>query len=405
MALKNLQSGSSALLYHLNDLMGMAKWYERFGILGLSDTMVAECIKILGSLMLKTQELLGVIESALQSFIAFFKWLYLVILQLLEEEVPPFVKQFNREDVSLVADFLHCQLGVGGTGKTRFSMERVGQYLKKEPLVFKVDNSENVWVKFLDSCPELYNTPYIFTLTPEKSLATLYDELTSSINVAFEKLIHTTEQSLSCNLKVPLTSCTAEKQVVSQFSSKNSLHHWVTVAEGESVSKKLHLVRLTTEKSTTGPPAAEGITVGFQGLTGDGDGQSGISVIDFGFYDESTLTLLLRQEETEDSSSDLLTQFKFLSLEDSQLKCLTASQDAGLMTSSIRDGSEAIVQSRNLGRMKALKVAVSGSRKVACVLSVSRTRVKIFDMDAEDEETDDTIDELQTSAMSTDSGV
>jgi hypothetical protein len=55
--------------------------------------------------------------------------------------------------------------------------------------------------------------------------------------------------------------------------------------------------------------------------------------------------------------------------------------------------------------MKAVKVAVSGSRKVACVLSTSRTRVKLFDMNADDEEADDTIDELQTSTMSTDSGV
>ena len=386
--------------------MGMAKWYERFGILGLSNTMVTECLKILGSLMLKTQELLGVIESALQSFIAFFKWLYLVILQLLDEEVPVFVKKFNQEDVSLVAEFLHCQLGQQEKGKTRFSMERVGQYLKKEPLVFKADNSENVWVKFLETCPELCSTSHIFTVAPEKSLATLHDELTSSIKTTFEKLIHTTEQALSCNLRMPLITCTAGKLEVSQISSKDGSHHWIALANGEPVSEKLHLVRLTPGETAPGVPVTEGVTVGFQGLVMNDDEESRIGVVDFGFYDETTLTLLLHREGKEDNSSDLLTQFKFSTLEDLQLKHLTTSQDANFntMVASLVDGSDVVTQRRNLERMKAVKVAVSGSRKVASVLSTSRTRVKLFDMDA-DEEADDTIDELQSSAMSTDSGI
>ena len=406
LALKNLQSGSNALLYHLNNLMGMAKWYDRFGILGLSDTMVTECIKTLGSLMLKTQELLGVIESALQSFIAFFKWLYLVILQLLDEEVPVFVKKFNQEDVSLVTEFLHCQLGHQEKGKTRFSMERVGQYLKKEPLVFKVENSENTWVKFLETCPELCNTSYIFTAAPEKSLATLHDELTSNISETFEKLIHTTEQALSCNLRMPLTTCVAGKVDVSQLSNPRGSCHWIAIANAETVSEKLHLVRLTAGETAHGIPVAEGVTVGFQGLTMNDDGESRISVVDFGFYDESALTVLLRREGTEENRSDLLTQFRFQTLEDAQFRRLTSLQDANVntMAASVVDGSNAVVQRRNLERMKAVKVAVSGSRKVSCVLSTSRTRVKLFDMDADDEEADDTIDELQTSAMSTDSG-
>jgi anaphase-promoting complex subunit 4 len=405
LALKNLQSGSNALLFHLNDLMGMARWYDRFGILGLSDAMVTECLKILGSLMLKTQELLGVIESALQSFVAFFKWLYLVILQLLDEEVPAFVKKFNQEDVSLVAEFLHCQLGHQEKGKTRFSMERVGQYLKKEPLLFEVENSENIWKRFLDTCPELCDTSYIFTVAPEKSLASLYDELKSCIGTTFEKLIHTNDQSLPCNLRIPLTTCVAGKVDVSELSSQAGAHHWITIANGETVSEKLHLVRLTAGE--TGTPIAEGMTVGFQGLSSNDEGEFRISVVDFGFYDDSALTLLLRREGTEENGSDLLTQFKFQTLEDSQLKRLTTSQDANVatMAASSVDASEAVVQRRNLERMKAVKVAVSGSRKVACVLSTSRTRVKLFDMDADDEEADDTIDELQSSAMSTDSGV
>lgn len=409
LALKNLQSGSNALFYHLNDLMGMAKWYERFGILGLSDVLVAQCLKILGSLMLKTQELLGVIEGASQSFIAFFKWLYLVILQLIEEEVPTFVKKFNQEDVSLVAEFLHCQLGQQEKGKTRFSVERVGQYLKKEPLIFKVHDSENVWRKFSESFPELCNTSYIFTVDPEKSLVTLNDELTSSIRTTFQMLIRTTEQALSCDLRIPLSPCTAADCKVLQFSNEGGSHHLIALQDGKLLSEKLHLVRLSMEEAACGIPIAEVVTVAFQELGVNAERQSRISVVDFGFYDETMLTILLRREEMEDNNSDLLSQYKFSTLKDSQFKRLTTSQDVhanyNTMAASLVDGSDAVLQRRSLARMKAIKVAVSGSRKVACVLSTSRTRVKLFDMDADDEDPDDTIDELQTSAMSTDCGV
>ena len=406
LALKNLQPGSNALFYHLSDLMGMAKWFERFGILGLSDSLVAASMKILGSLMLKTQELLGIIESALQSFIEFFKWLYLVILQLLDEEVPAFVKQSNQEDVSLITEFLNYQLGQKEKGKTRLSMERVGQYLKKEPLVFKVDNSENIWVKFLATCPELANSPYIFTVDPEKSLVSLYDELASSIDTTFEKLINTTEQSLLCNLRIPLSTCTVGKQEVSHISSVSGIHHWITMVESKPTPEKLHLVRLTSEENTPGVPVAEGVTVGFQGMVMNDEEQSKISVVDLGFYDDTTITLLLRQEDAKENSSDFLTQFKFASLGTSQLKRLTSSEDVNcdILASHLVDASSAVVQRRNLERMKAVKVAVSGSRKVACVLSTSRTRVKLFDMNAdEEEEGDETIDEHQSSTMFSDS--
>ena len=384
--------------------MGMAKWYERFGILGLSDSLVAACLNILGSFMLKTQELLGVIESALKSFEAFFKWLYLVILQFLDEEIPAFVKKLNQEDVSLITEFLNCQLGQKKKGKTRLSMERVGQYLKKEPLVLKIDNTENSWVKFLDACPELSSNPHIFTVDPEKSLASLHDELTSSTNTIFEKLINTTEQALSCNLRIPLTTCTVGKQEVSHISSVCGVHHWVAMIENKPVPEKLHLVRLTAGETNSGVPVAEGVTIGFHGLIKNDEEQCGISVVDLGFYDDTILTLLLRQEDAKENSSDMLGQFKFSTLENLQLKRLTSSLDANCNTlaSSLVDGSGAVVQRRNLERMKAVKVAVSGTRRVSCVLSTSRTRVKLFDMNADDEEADETIDEHQTSAMSSD---
>ena len=46
-----------AVVYHLAELKGMAEWYERFGVLGLSGHMVQQALSTAGSLMLKASEL------------------------------------------------------------------------------------------------------------------------------------------------------------------------------------------------------------------------------------------------------------------------------------------------------------------------------------------------------------
>lgn len=409
LALKNLLSASNALLYHLNDLLGMAKWYERFGVLGLSEAMVTDCLKVLGSLMMKTQELVGVIESALRALTAFFKWLYLVVLQFLEEDVPTLVKQFNQEDVSLIAEFLHCQLPRAGKGKSRFSLERVGQYLEKEPLTFEIDHSGNVWEKFLDSCPELRNAPFIVSVCREKSLATLHDELNSRIHGVFQKLIQATEQSLYCNLRIPLFPCTVSKKyVVTQHSVEGGSYHRVAIPNGEALSDSIYVLRLRTDDKMAGAVVAEGVSVGFQELiTQDINSPSRVYVTDVAFYNEATLTALLHRGGAEESSEDMLTQFQICSLEDSRFERLSSFEGAVCPALDGRrvDGTHAVGQRRNLARMKARQIAVSGSRKVSCVLSASRTRVKLFDMDAEDEDAEESVDELQTSCMSTERGV
>jgi anaphase-promoting complex subunit 4 len=55
----------------------------------------------------------------------------------------------------------------------------------------------------------------------------------------------------------------------------------------------------------------------------------------------------------------------------------------------IYDIGPKLTHCRKLSGFQSGSITVSGSRKVSCVLSMSRRRVKLFDMDAEDEEEDD----------------
>lgn len=56
--LHHLQSGLQALQLHLGDVLGMSRWFDQFGELGLSEAIVQRCINYVGTLALKSQEML-----------------------------------------------------------------------------------------------------------------------------------------------------------------------------------------------------------------------------------------------------------------------------------------------------------------------------------------------------------
>ena len=57
LVLKHLQAVGQALLYHLNDVRGMATWQEKFADLGLAVDSCACAVDMAASFMLKSSEL------------------------------------------------------------------------------------------------------------------------------------------------------------------------------------------------------------------------------------------------------------------------------------------------------------------------------------------------------------
>ena len=54
----HLNGAVQALHYHLTEVLGMARWSDRFGLLGLSEAAVQESLKQVGIFALKSRELL-----------------------------------------------------------------------------------------------------------------------------------------------------------------------------------------------------------------------------------------------------------------------------------------------------------------------------------------------------------
>ena len=399
LSLKHLQSVTEALLYHLTELLGMSKWYDHFGVLGFAESTIQEALKSLGSLMLKTQELVQVIESSLMSFKAFFQWLYSVILYLSDDPVPSWVKQFSQRDITLVAEFLQDQLSVNEQGK--FTLERVGQYFEDKPLPVKSDFGSNAWTDFVGASPQLKSSPLLIPHEANESLLTLSRKLHRAVDIVFARPACIISELLLCWSNTPLCEVGAEEAksfTVSQLSFGHPSKQYLVFPGGEENSNKLHLVRAKTDKEQ--PPFVEAATVFIKQLAEEDENSSGdgpYRVLDAMFYNSETISVLLNQEETQSSEKlTVLAQIPVAEIKEeffAELANEELKQGACSLTSESKllshDIGASITHFRRLPGMHGQSLAVSGTRKVSCVLASSRRRVQLFDMDAEDDETED----------------
>lgn len=390
LALKHLQCVTQSLLFHVTEIHGMSRWYEQFGDLGLSEFDVQAVITSLGSIMLKTQELVLVIETSLKSFKAFFQWLYYIILSLSDAEIPDFVKQRSQQEVMLVSGFIQDQLVVNSQGK--FTLERVGQYFDPKPLTVKPPFGNNEWTKFVESHPMLRLSPLLITDKSNDSLVSLAAQLHEHIKKAFVEPVSAFSKSISCWNCLPLCKISTNDDSfhVTQSSTGCPLHQLVVFPDDTKLcivsiranERRLFLAKLCVNHL---PCDTEPMAYSF---------------LDVMFYDSEYLSVLLQQqkvdssanEDDEDGRLSILAQVPYQWLEDKDFLDVAQVKQTFLSQRSeppaIHVGPR-ITHYRKLIGMMARSLSVSGTRKVSCVLSMSQRNVRLFDMDAEDEEAED----------------
>uniref|UniRef100_A0A4W6E5Z6 Anaphase-promoting complex subunit 4 n=1 Tax=Lates calcarifer TaxID=8187 RepID=A0A4W6E5Z6_LATCA len=193
LVISHLQSGSEALLYHLSEVKGMSLWKQKFEPLGLDSAAIEGAITAVGSFSLKANELLQVIDKSMKNFKAFFRWLYVAMLRMCEEHVPPELNKMTQKDIAFVADFLSEHFSQNEELFDRkgkyFNVERVGQYLKDEDddLVSPPNTKGNQWLKFLQESTHLKESPLLFPSYPQKSLHFVKRMMESVIEQCLQK--------------------------------------------------------------------------------------------------------------------------------------------------------------------------------------------------------------------------
>uniref|UniRef100_A0A669CLV9 Anaphase-promoting complex subunit 4 n=1 Tax=Oreochromis niloticus TaxID=8128 RepID=A0A669CLV9_ORENI len=394
LVISHLQSGSEALLYHLSEVKGMALWKQKFEPLGLDAAAIEGAITAVGSFSLKANELLQVIDKSMKNFKAFFRWLYVAMLRMCEEHVPPELNKMTQKDIAFVADFLSEHFSeneelFGRKGKY-FNVERVGQYLKDEDedLVSPPNTKGNQWLKFLQDSTHLKGSPLLFPSYPQKSLHFVKRMMENVIENCLQKPAVIIGKSVKQAIFLPLYNVPESSEntprlfeLPSLWNDKKAKMHYVVFCMPEISPHKLYLLRRGTDPNRY-------ISV-IHGDNGNAADQSHYvySYLDARFYDDEMLTVVLQGSE-EFNARRVLAQIPI----SSSLSCETEfnwEPNLRLDQQSSSIPSQGLVlgnQWRELENMKAQFVAVNGIRKVACVLSTNLRHIRVFEMDVEDED-------------------
>uniref|UniRef100_A0A8B9CEI8 Anaphase-promoting complex subunit 4 n=1 Tax=Anser brachyrhynchus TaxID=132585 RepID=A0A8B9CEI8_9AVES len=393
LVISHLQSGSEALLYHLSELKGMALWKQKYESLGLDASGIEEAITAVGSFILKANELLQVIDSSMKNFKAFFRWLYVAMLRMSEDHVLPELNKMTQKDITFVADFLTEHFNEAPELYNRkgkyFNVERVGQYLKDEDddLVSPPNTEGNQWFNFLKNSTHLKESPLLFPYYPEKSLHFVKKQMEGVIDQCLQKPADVIGKSVRQAFCMSLYKTSQSEDSTPQlfklpflWNDKASNIHYVLFTILESSISKIYILRRHTDTSRS---VSNGILALFYFYRC-------YSCLDAHFYDDETVTVVLKESVEQEGKERILAQLPLSSVytdEDQEGEFIWDStkrleeQSGEIPTRTIFLEN----QWRVLENMKAQYVAVNGIRKVSCVLSSNLRHVRVFEMDVEDD--------------------
>lgn len=174
--------------------------------------------------------------------------------------------------------------------------------------------------------------------------------------------------------------------------------HYVVFCMPEISPSKIYILRKATDPNRSVPNGLVALNLSAPLNSSIDDetpaptsADSSYSCLDARFYDDETLTVVLRSREDDENKMRVLAQLHLnsvLSWDEEFTWDLTLrleQQTEGIPVQGLSWGN----QSREMDNLKAQFVAVNGIRKVACVLSANLRHVRVYEMDAEEEEEDE----------------
>ncbi|XP_060633849.2 anaphase-promoting complex subunit 4 [Anolis sagrei] len=405
LVISHLQSGSEALLYHLSELKGMAAWKQKYECLGLDASGIEEAVTAVGSFILKGNELLQVIDSSMKNFKAFFRWLYVAMLRMSEDHVPPELNKMTQKDITFVADFLTEHFNEAPELYNRkgkyFNVERVGQYLKDEDddLVSPPNTEGNQWFNFLKNSNHLKESPLLFPYYPQKSLHFVKRQMEGIIDQCLQKPSDVIGKSIHQAFSLPLYKASKSEDSASRlfklpflWNDKTSNLHYILFTMLENSISKIYILRRHTDVSRTANNGLLAIDFGnfLNNSISESSSTSFYSCLDAHFYDDDTITVIITENIEQEGKDRILAQLPLSSIYTEENQELEFSWNSGQRLDMQCDGIPTRTvtiegQWRMLENMKAQYVAVNGVRKVSCVLSSNLRHIRVFEMDVEDD--------------------
>lgn len=375
--LNNVSKYGQNITYHLAELRGMARMDFKYKHFGLSEDLITDSIRSNGAFLMKAGEMLQIMNHSVINYKAFFRWLYTAIMHLMEEQIPSDIYKMTQQDLAHITEILQNFDNIGvcqsdPSRKTGFIMERLGQYLNDAPLTTPSDMSANIWHQFLLENECVANNSHVLKHFIDLSLIQQYNHQKKSIEDIFEH---------------------PKREISKQFDVLNCVEH----AKLETGQLRVSSTNLNKDEvlfAFIHPPdvlclreidSSLNIKVGkfhfAQFFSYDNESYgSNYNLIDVKFYSNNILTILL---EESGSKNGVCLQF-LISNAAKYLKCGNLREIEAVNGSNL--GAKVF---KVIDGMSVSGLAVSGSRRVGIILSENRRKVKLFEMEAEDDEEDD----------------
>ncbi|EDW82354.1 uncharacterized protein Dwil_GK25758, isoform A [Drosophila willistoni] len=413
---KQLNGAAVNMFYFLNTIAGFGRISHFFEAL-ISPDVANEAMRACGAFLLKVHELQRTIDTLVYDMKLFHSWMVITTIRLSHQEIPD-IKVFTEEENQALAEFI-CSMepeleneddedeSVPEASasplpqRSKFNLERVGQYLENSYLTQpqQVDTKQ-LWEQMIAE-NECFADCNLFV--PHDKKLSLIQQREKMFN-AIDAVFHKPTESISASFKLSNAIICGElpPMMTEQLDDQDESVDFVTCSYHVYEAAKCDMLALTIswqeamvlELSRSGDCLLRCTRVQLQ--PGPFTQQLhedyyNLRFVDLQFYNESSLSMLA-QTSTSASSPRPHSYFVQFSLSAARNQC-TQHQLAPLMkltdatvTHSIHDIADGAAFKGLDGVCEML--AVSGSRKVATVLSDRKRKMTIYEMEIEEEEDD-----------------
>uniref|UniRef100_A0A8C2NA88 Anaphase-promoting complex subunit 4 n=1 Tax=Capra hircus TaxID=9925 RepID=A0A8C2NA88_CAPHI len=365
LVISHLQSGSESLLYHLSELKGMASWKQKYEPLGLDAAGIEDAITAVGSFILK----------------------------------------MTQKDITFVAEFLTEHFNE--LERQKYFNSFLENY-EDDDLVSPPNTEGNQWYDFLQNSSHLKESPLLFPYYPRKSLHFVKRRMENIIDQCLQKPADVIGKSMNQAVCIPLYKDSRSEDSTRRlfkfpflWNNKTSNLHYLLFTILEDSLYKMCILRRHTDISQSVSNGLIAVKFGsFTYATTEKVRRSTYSCLDAQFYDDETVTVVLKDTVGREGRDRLLVQLPLSSVYSSEDSA--EYQFTGTYSTRLDEQRSAIPTRtmhfekhwRLLESMKAQYVAGNGFRKVSCVLSSNLRHVRVFEMDIDDEwELDESSDE------------
>ncbi|XP_044262373.1 anaphase-promoting complex subunit 4 [Tribolium madens] len=379
--LKYVMKFGQNITYHLAEMRGMARLEHRYKVLGLGEDAITDAISSNGAFLIKSSEMQQIINHSIINYKAFFRWLYTAIMHVLDEQIPNEIPKMTQQDLAYITEFLQNFDRISRNSKQKgFIMERLGQYLSDNNLTIQPDMTGNEWTYFTSQNQCIQKNNSILKHYEEMSLIQQYKHLTKSIDDIFT---------------TPREKISAEFNLIHEF---NCFH-----CGGESLrTSQINVNKESILFCYLQPPET---ILGLQVYFDDGNcfvkcarlyfprdnSDDNYHVIDIKLYSSTVLSVLLQENTV--AKTTVLSQIPIGGVLDKFVD--GGDTDSVIFSGGVDDvprlnGSCLLPKlCKSVEGMVGAEFAVSGSRRVGIVLAENRRKVRLYEMEGEEEEEED----------------